>query len=1223
MSKDTLRVVTIVLLLGVAALAVAHGPGETGRGLPWPDGGGAPDTAPATAAGEEAAVAALHELRFEPNLGQAPLEALFVARGAQEVYVTATGVTAFAGAWVTLRFTQAAVPVLPEAPAGSHASYFLGDDPDAWLPSVPQYASVRLVGVAPGIDVVVHSQDGQLRFDHVLAPGADPRQAGFTVEGASRLSVTRGGELRLEGEGASLTLAPPYAYQDLPRGRTQVAAGFRPEGTRVFYEIGDHDPAHALVIDPVLRHATYLGGLNLETGNRIHVREGPGATRHLYIAGSRSSGTAVPAGFTPYEYPGIGVNVLGIPQLTLGAQDAFVMKLTYDYVTRQVTRDWIAYFGGTLSEDALAVTAAANGDVFVAGTTGSDNFPVKDAILDNSDNRGTFDGTVRSPPWFSANEAFVVRFSPDGDSLLMGTLIGSSATDSARGLAFDSAGRLIVVGDASNGGIFVTPFPVKNAAQPIHGDDWAKVNGGGTAYTATEQDAFILKLDLSGVRPTFVFSTFLGDRNNDVARAVGVDAQDNIYVTGYVSNAALFPGTAGSFKPTGSGFAAFVAKYSPTGQKLWATLLDGASTDEAFDIAVTPTGTAWVVGRTLSSNFPICGTAATAPCSATPVDSSINQQDAFVVAVDADGAGISYGSFLGSTGSGTSSMNDEAWAVAYDPAAGHVTVAGRTQAPDFVTNGVQPATQASKPAAGVTYNAFVVRIDPSSAAPLVFGTYLGGNSDSAARGVTVDNRGVTYVTGHTSTNFQTLDPVQATSGGSNDVFLAVYGKRPPTPVIEATPQGLPKVLAPPSTTAAFPSLTNLTLASKTQAGDLPVASLSWQLTGPAGPVWQASGPGGVVDGALLTPGDYTACLTATDTETRLPLADHEATTCLTLQVQNRAPTVTLQVPAGGATGAPVAVAADGKDRDGQVLSYQWDFGDGTVVSTASGAASHTYTTPGTYTVTVNVLDDLGLTAAASASIVVLRPPSASFTATQPAFQGFPVFFTDASVGGSLPIASWTWDFGDGTFEGRSPPPRVYAQPGTYPVKLTVANSVGSSTYTMQLLVKEARPSPVDDSYQTYRGTPLSVEAPGLLANDENPHAEALAVLVKANPTRGTLAWAADGSFSYAPAEGFVGVDTFTYTITGASVTGTVRVHVREFPAPNASFTAVEEGLVMAFTDTSTAGFQPIVAWEWDFGDGWRSLERNPSHSYRTSGKHLVTLTIVDAGGLSSTSWMVL
>jgi hypothetical protein len=87
----------------------------------------------------------------------------------------------------------------------------------------------------------------------------------------------------------------------------------------------------------------------------------------------------------------------------------------------------------------------------------------------------------------------------------------------------------------------------------------------------------------------------------------------------------------------------------------------------------------------------------------------------------------------------------------------------------------------------------------------------------------------------------------------------------------------------------------------------------------------------------------------------------------------------------------------------------------------------------------------------------------------------------------------------------------------------------------------------DDSYTTDFGTPLSVAAPGALANDSDPDGDPMTAAVVSNPANGVVALSANGGFTYTPATGFSGTDTFAYTAsdgTATSAPATVAITVK-------------------------------------------------------------------------------
>ena len=72
------------------------------------------------------------------------------------------------------------------------------------------------------------------------------------------------------------------------------------------------------------------------------------------------------------------------------------------------------------------------------------------------------------------------------------------------------------------------------------------------------------------------------------------------------------------------------------------------------------------------------------------------------------------------------------------------------------------------------------------------------------------------------------------------------------------------------------------------------------------------------------------------------------------------------------------------------------------------------------------------------------------------------------------------------------------------------------------------PAAADDAYSTTEDTPLTVAAPGVLANDTDPDGDPLTAVLVTGPSHGTLTLNANGSFTYTPAANYNGPDSFTY-----------------------------------------------------------------------------------------------
>ena len=193
--------------------------------------------------------------------------------------------------------------------------------------------------------------------------------------------------------------------------------------------------------------------------------------------------------------------------------------------------------------------------------------------------------------------------------------------------------------------------------------------------------------------------------------------------------------------------------------------------------------------------------------------------------------------------------------------------------------------------------------------------------------------------------------------------------------------------------------------------------------------------------AFVASGTYPVTLTVTDNQGATSSVSHSVT--VTAPPPNQPPTA---VFTSNCTNLQCSFDGSGSsDPDGTIASYTWDFGDGV---TGSGATpSHTYATAGAYTVKLTVTDNQGATNTVSHNVTVTppanQPPTAAFTSSA---NGLTASF-DGS-GSSDPdgsIASYSWDFGDGSAAGSGAMPQhTYASGGTYHVTLTVTDNGGAT-----------------------------------------------------------------------------------------------------------------------------------------------------------------------------------
>ncbi|MBL3655142.1 glycoside hydrolase family 48 protein [Fulvivirga sediminis] len=160
--------------------------------------------------------------------------------------------------------------------------------------------------------------------------------------------------------------------------------------------------------------------------------------------------------------------------------------------------------------------------------------------------------------------------------------------------------------------------------------------------------------------------------------------------------------------------------------------------------------------------------------------------------------------------------------------------------------------------------------------------------------------------------------------------------------------------------------------------------------------------------------------------------------------------------------APLLVSFDGSessDPDGDPITFAWDFADGSVATGAT--ATHEFTTPGSYDVTLTVTDSAGLSDEATLTIEVGSPgndaPTAAFTASPTSGEAPLTVAVDASASSdpdSDPL-TYSWDFGDGTSGSGVTATKTYSTPGTYTITLTVSDGEFSDTATEDIVVEDA------------------------------------------------------------------------------------------------------------------------------------------------------------------------
>ncbi|MEW6657374.1 MAG: SBBP repeat-containing protein [Thermodesulfobacteriota bacterium] len=538
---------------------------------------------------------------------------------------------------------------------GCKVNYFIGNNPKKWRTDIPTYAGVLYEGAYPGIDLKFYGHGRELEYDVVVYPGADPGQVRFAYEGVEELRLTAEGHLALKlPGGGELIQKKPVVYQEIAGQRIAREARFAVQkgGARLLagFEVASYDKKYPLVIDPVLIYSTYLGGHDYDEalgiaadaagaayitgctsssnfpitnalqgskagGQDVFVSKltpaGNGLAYATYLGGSSddyaygiavdASGAAYITGATYSSNFPTGANA---PQKTFGggSYDAFAAKISPGGNTLVFS----TYLGGSGGDRANGIAVDPSGAAYIAGGTGSPNFPTTESAYQR-----TFGGGYN---------AFVVKLNPAGDSLAYSTFLGGSVADNANGIAVDVTGAAYVAGQASS-----PNFPTTANA-------YQKTFGGGYS------DVFVAKISPAGT--ALVYSTYLGGSSDELGKGIAVDSAGAAYVTGFTYSSS-FPTTPDTVQRTYGGGAcdAFVAKLTAAGEGLtYSTYLGGSGQDIANGIALDSNGAAYITGYTSSNNFPTANA---------PQPAFGGARDAFLAELTQGGNAFAYSTYLG------------------------------------------------------------------------------------------------------------------------------------------------------------------------------------------------------------------------------------------------------------------------------------------------------------------------------------------------------------------------------------------------------------------------------------------------------------------------------------------------------------------------------------------------------------------------------------------------
>lgn len=1050
-------------------------------------------------------------------------------------------------------------------PLASHSNYFLGGDASHWRKDLANFNALVYPNLYANIDLKYYVVNDDVKYDYTVNPGGTPASIRMKYSGVRSLLVDNNGTLCIQTELTELKDNIPKSYQVIDGKEVPVKVRYKLiDPSTVTFEADEYDKRYPLVIDPLMIYSTFVGGTadDYEYTGGISLD----ASGNIYVTGrTLSSNFPVTAGAVQTGYG--------------ATMDAFVFKLN-PTGTAMIFSTFVG--GNDLDAGYTTKIDPVTNDIYVAGTTGSANFPTTAGAFHTAYSGGIYD-------------PFLFKLTASGNAFIYSTLMGNAQDDYGAGLEIDDLGNAYVVGQSSGiypttagayqtayaGGtwdVFVTKFnttgsavifstmlggPSEDHSHSIQVDAAYNVYIGGMAktgfpttagcYDATfnggQWDMYVTKMNSNGT--ALIYSTYVGSPGADWTwNGLEIDNSGNAYCVGYVESG--FPTTAGAYQTSygGGSFDVGIFKLNPTGSALiYSTYIGGPGDDEGWGISLGSNNEAFVTG--------LCSFAY--PYTHCAWDTTFNgAQDAFISELDPTGSSLLYSSYIGGA------LADQGYNII--DVGNFVYVAGSTSSIDF------PHTVG---AYDTTYNGardiVVFEMDISGANVAV--ADFNSTSSVCINGTIQFNNTSLNATSY-NWNFDdgTTSTLQNPSHtfadtGVHYIQLIVTGScaLPDTVIYPVT------II--PAPIAAFNASTPCGLTAAFSDASTGATGWSWDFGDGATSVLQSPSHTYSIDGNYMVTLIVTNAAGCSDT------------------VQQQVTVNPLAVSSFSAIAASCQLGVTFQNTSSNATSWSWNFGDGNVSSLSD--PSHTFPDSGSYTVTL-IANPGACADTSTQTITVHSPPVASFSNV--AGCNLTCSFSNTNQN----VTTYAWDFGDGNSSAAANPVHTYTTDGNYAVSLIVTDNNGcADTVTQQVQIN---PVPLAG----FNLTPLAC----------SNHVDFL------NTSTGTTSYSwsfGDGSASSGtnPSHDYPVDGNYTITLiadpAGCPDTSTQSVTIH--PLPQAAFSGAAS---CNYTCNFQDGSSGAVAYAWDFGDATNSNATSPSHSFPLAGNYFVTLIITDQYGCNDT-----
>lgn len=377
---------------------------------------------------------------------------------------------------------------------------------------------------------------------------------------------------------------------------------------------------------------------------------------------------------------------------------------------------WATYFGGNGADESNNALADKSGNIYSVGQTSSISSVATTGTHQTSYGGATYD-------------CFLSKYNSSG-TLVWATYFGGSGTETAQDVAYDGT-NLYITGYTST---------VTGGGMATKGAYDTTYHGGTTGFGTG--DAFLAKFSTDD---TLIWSTYYGGTGSDAGYGVACDASGNVYMCGVTNSATVMASSNGYDTSYAGNGDMFLAKFSSSGSRIWATYYGGtgsfgAGADAAYDVAVDKAGNPYMIGNSSSTGLATSGAFQT-----TYTTSAFLNQSGLLIKFNSSG-NLVWATYYGNGGT-------FGYSLAFDTL-NKLYIAGYTGSSTSIASANAYQTTFGGGTGGMgsfPTDIFLAKFDTSG--QRLWGTYYGGTgNDFNYSGITFDAWNNVLFTGHTASN---------------------------------------------------------------------------------------------------------------------------------------------------------------------------------------------------------------------------------------------------------------------------------------------------------------------------------------------------------------------------------------------------------------------------------------------------------------------------------------